>query len=46
MCTYAAHLPVIVIAADRCGEQIKLPVDEIDPCGHLRVHEKSALTKL
>ena len=45
ICSYAAHHPGIVIAADRCREQMKLPVDQIDSCGHLRVHEKSAMTK-
>ena len=45
MCTYAAHHQGIAIAADRSREQMKLPVDQIDSCSHLRVHEKSALTK-
>ena len=45
MCTYAAHHQGIAIVTDRCREQMKLPVDQIDSCGHLRVHEKSALTK-
>ena len=46
MCTYAAHHQGIAIAADRCREQMKLQMDQIDSCGHLRVHEQSALTKL
>ena len=46
MCTYAAHHQGIAIAADRHRVQIKLPVDQIDSCGHLGVHEKSALTNL
>ena len=37
MCTYAAHHQGIAIAADRCREQMKLPVDQIDSCGHQNI---------
>ena len=30
--TYTAHHSGIVIAADRCREQMRLPVDQIDSC--------------
>ena len=35
-----------MIAADRCSEQMRLPVDQTDSDGHLRVPEESALTRV